>query len=182
MRNKKDSNRRKKIILIGLFIILLALITSCSCSALLGKIGDWMTNGGSVDIDDDTNEPEIITNQELKFDVDHVDMTESDVDIKVGFTYHTINPKEFTCKTSDPSIATCRAKDGYVIITPIKPGTVTITLKTEVNGKIYEATTTVTVNETSKYIVLSSTNGTLNIKKSNTCLLSTSPSPRAKRQ
>lgn len=173
MKNEKESNKRKKIILIGLIIILLALITSCSCATnFFGKIGDWITNGGSVDIDDDTNEPEIITNQELKFDVDHVDMTESDIDIKVGYTYHTIHPKEFICKTSDPSVATCRAKDGYVIITPIKPGTVIVTLRTETNGKVYEATTTVTINETSKYIVLSSPNGTLNIKKSNTKTIS----------
>lgn len=170
-RNDEDkSDIRKRIVfyIIVLIIIILCLITSCSCtSRYFGRLGDLFRNEEDVIIGGET-EKETIRNGELTFDVKHLVMSVSDNNAKIGFSYKKINPTEFTCKTSDASIATCYVSNGYVVVIPKKLGEVTVTLKTETNGKNYEATTTVTITESNKYIVLSKTKGTINLAKSKT--------------
>lgn len=159
-----EKQRRRIIILIIIIIILLSLITSCSCTSnFFGKIGNWFQNEGDHPINSGTNHQEVIRNRELKFDSDDFRISLSDSKAKLSYSYKGIHPKEFTCTTSDAKIATCYVQDGYVVINPKKTGKVTVTLQTSVNGKTYEATTTVTITDPTKYIQLSSTSGTINL-------------------
>lgn len=176
-KNDKEKDDGKKIIILIIFaIILLLLITSCSCSSkFFGKLGNALSdsinglfnNKQDVKVDDDTNDKETITNQELRFDTDGLKMSLSDADGRLSFSYSKINPKGFTCETSDASIATCYVSGGHVVVIPKKVGTVSVTIKTTSNGKIYEATTTVTITDSLKYIDLSSNSGTINLREGN---------------
>lgn len=161
---EKDSRTRRILLyIIIIIIIILSLITSCSCtSRFFGRIGNRFINDGNHVIDG-SNELEVITNKNLKFDYDHFEISLSDEFSKIRFSYDTINPKKITCTTSDASIATCYVKDNHVIIIPKKPGEVIVTIKTTVNDKIYEATTKVTITDAKKGITLSSTKGTINL-------------------
>ncbi len=175
--NKEEKNQSEKIVILIIIIsVLLLLITSCSCtSKLLGQIGSSLSdsinnifkNEDDYPIDDDTNDMEVISNKELKFDVSNFEMSLSDVDGKISYSYSKIRPSKFTCSTSDASIATCYVKDGYVVINPKAVGKVKVTLQTTANGKIYEATTTVTITDSKKSIALSSNGGTINLKYGN---------------
>ena len=181
-KNNEEKDQGKKIIIfIILIIILLLLITSCSCtSKFFGKLGDSLSdsinslfkNEEDYSIDDDTNDKETITNKQLKFDTTHLEMSLSDEDAKISYSYENINPKKFTCSTSDASIATCYVKDGYVVIKPKAVGTVTVILQTTTNGKIYEATAKVTVTDSVKFIQLSSKGGIINLKDGNQKIVS----------
>lgn len=181
-KNNEEKDQGKKIIIfIILIIILLLLITSCSCtSKFFGKLGDSLSdsinslfkNEEDYNIDDDTNDKETITNKQLKFDTTHLEMSLSDEDAKISYSYENINPKKFTCSTSDASIATCYVKDGYVVIKPKAVGTVTVILQTTTNGKIYEATAKVTVTDSVKFIQLSSKGGIINLKDGNQKIVS----------
>ena len=175
--NKEEKNQSEKIVILIIIIsVLLLLITRCSCtSKLLGQIGSSLSdsinnifkNEDDYPIDDDTNDMEVISNKELKFDVSNFEMSLSDVDGKISYSYSKIRPSKFTCSTSDASIATCYVKDGYVVINPKAVGKVKVTLQTTANGKIYEATTTVTITDSKKSIALSSNGGTINLKYGN---------------
>lgn len=181
-KNNEEKDQGKKIIIfIILIIIILLLITSCSCtSKFFGKLGDSLSdsinslfkNEEDYSIDDDTNDEETITNKQLKFDTSHLEMSLSDEDAKISYSYENINPKKFTCSTSDASIATCYVKDGYVVIKPKSVGTVTVILQTKTNGKIYEATAKVTVTDSVKSIQLSSKGGILNLRDGNQKIVS----------
>ncbi len=162
---EENNNTKKKIMMIILLIImLLSLITSCSCTSnFFGKIGSLFENFGKHEIDDNPDNPEIITNRELKFDTDKLEISVSDAKAKIGFSYKNINPKEFTCSTNDAEVATCYVLDGYVVVNPRKPGKVTVTLQTTVNGKIYKATAEVVINDSERYIALSSYAGSINL-------------------
>lgn len=165
---EKDSRvRRILLYIIIIIIIILLLITSCSCtSRFFGRIGNRFTNEGTHVIDG-SNELEVIRNKDLIFDYNHFDISLSDEFSKIRFSYSKINPSKFTCKTSDASIATCYVKDNHVIIIPKKPGTVTVTVRTEANDKIYEATTEVTIMDAKRGIVLSEERGTINLSYGN---------------
>lgn len=163
---KKDDDKRKRriIIIIIIILIILLLITSCSCtSKFFGKIGDLFRNEGSFNIEDGTNDSEIIKNQELTFDTDYVEMSLSDVRTKISFTYKHINPNGFTCSTSDADIATCYVSNNYVIVIPKKVGEVTVYLKTTANGKTYEASTKAVIIPATRKISLASESGTINL-------------------
>lgn len=164
-REEENNNTKKKIMMIILLIImLLSLITSCSCASnFFGKIGSLFDKFGDHDITDKPSDQETILNRELKFDTDKLEISVSDSKVKLGFSYTNINPKEFTCSTSDASVATCYVLDGHVVINPHKPGTVTVTLETSINGKIYKATAEVKVNDSDRYIALSSYAGIINL-------------------
>lgn len=167
--NEEKDSRTRKILLyiIIIIIIILSIITSCSCtSRFFGRIGNRFINDGDHAIDGSNNK-EVITNQNLKFDYDRFEISLSDEFSKIRFNYSKITPEKFTCSTSDASIATCFVKDNHVIIIPKKPGTVTVTVRTEVNDKIYEATTSITITDSKKGITLSSTKGTINLAYSN---------------
>ncbi len=165
--NDEDKKRRRIIIyIIIIIIILLSLITSCSCtSKFFGKIGDLFRNEGQYTIDKDSDNHEVIKNQELKFDTDYVEMSLSDTNTKIGFSYTNINPKGFTCSTSDAEIATCYVINNYVVVIPKKIGEVTIYLQTTTNGKVYEATTQVSILDITRAIELESVSGTINLNK-----------------
>lgn len=181
-KSDKEKDDGKKIIILIIFaIILLLLITSCSCSSkFFGKLGNSLSdsinglfrNDQDVKIDDNTNDKETITNQELRFDEDGLQMSLSDVDGRLSFSYNKINPKGFTCETSDADIATCYVSGGHVVVIPKKVGTVYVTLKTTTNGKIYEATTTATITDPLGYIDLSATSGTINLRETNQKIVS----------
>lgn len=158
--NEEKDHGKKIIILIIIVIIILTLITSCGCtSKFFGKLGgpllDGINNAFRKEedhiIDDNTNDKEIISNQELKFDVSHYEMLLGTSNAKISFTYKTINPKKLTCSTSDASVATCYVKDGYVVVNAKTAGSVDVVLQTTVNGKVYEASTHVTVKEPLTY-------------------------------
>lgn len=170
--NKEQDNNNKKrifIYIIIIIIIILALLTSCSCTGkFIGKIGDIFKNEGDYNIDGNTNDLEVIRNRDLRFDLDHLTIKVSDKNGKISFSYDNIKPEKFVCKTSDASIAVCYVEDGYVVVVPKKPGKVTVTLETETNGKKYEATTEITIEDSEKYISLSSKRGTINLSDSNT--------------
>jgi len=160
------SDNRKRIItyIIILIIIVLCLLTSCSCtSRYFGRIGDIFRNEEEIIIGNEHGGKETIRNGELTFDIKKLVMSVSDKNAKISFSYKKINPDKFTCKTSDASIATCYVKDGYVVVIPKKTGNVTVTVQTETNNKIYEATTEVTITDANKYIALSSNKGTINL-------------------
>lgn len=165
----KNTKRRIVMMIIILIIIILALLTNCSCTSnFFGRIGDFFKNEGTHTIKPGTNEKEIITNKDLKFDLDNVSMSISDSNFKLSFSYQKIVPDKFTCTTSDASIATCYVKDGHVVIIPKKEGTITVTIKTETNDKIYEATSTVTITKPNRFISLSKKSGTIDLSKENT--------------
>ncbi len=157
-----DEKDKKKIILyiIIIVILLLLLITSCT-TGFLGKIGNLFRNEGNYTINKNTNDKEEIVNQDLLFDSEQFEMSASDNNLKIGFTYKNINPGNFTCTTSDANIATCYVSDGYVIVNPKNPGEVNVILQTSTNGKIYKASTKVTILESKRKIVLSSEAGTI---------------------
>lgn len=171
--NDEKKSRRIVIMIIILIIIILCLITSCSCSSKFwGRIGDILKREENVNIDDNTGDRKENVNTDLKFDVDNLEISLSDERIKLGYHYTNINPKELTCTTSDSSIATCYVSDGYVVINPKAIGKVTVTLQTETNGQIYKATADVRITEASRYITLSSTEGTIDLKYGNTKVVS----------
>ncbi len=165
---KDHSTRNRIIMVIILIIIILLLITSCSCtSKFWGKIGDWFKGEGNYTVEPGTNDPEQITNQELKFDKDFLELSLSDINAKLGFSYKNISPNEFACTTSDADIATCYVVDDYVVINPKAVGEVIVTLKALTNGKTYEATAKVQINDATRYISLSSKKGTINLAYGN---------------
>lgn len=171
--NEEDKRKRRIILYIIIIIILLLLITSCSCtSKFFGKIGSMFQNGGDYTVDPDTNDQEIIRNRDLQFDVEQTEMSLSDGKTKVSFSYKNINPNGFTCSTSDAEIATCYVSSNYVVVIPKKSGEVMVTLQTKTNGKVYEATTKVIINDINRSIELSSTNGTLNLANTKKMLVS----------
>ena len=162
--NDDDKKRRIILYIIILIIIILLLLTSCSCSSkFFGTIGDLFKNEETYNINDDTNDTEVVKNQELQFDTDFVEMSLSDSRMKLSFTYKNINPTSFTCSTSNAEIATCYVSNDYVVIIPKSPGEVTVTLQTTTNGKIYEATAQVVIEDVNRKIELSSTSGTINL-------------------
>lgn len=174
--NDEKDHGKKIIILIVIVAILLSLITSCSCTSnFFGKLGsslsdsfdDLFNNEEDAVVKDDTDDEETISDKELKFDVNSLQMDLSDPDAKLSFSYKKIKPKKYTCSTSDASIATCYVSNGYVIVKPKKKGNVTVFLQTEVDGNIYEATANVTINDSLKSIVLSSNGGKINLKETN---------------
>lgn len=180
--DKKEKDNSKKIImLIVIVLIFLSLITSCSCtSKFFGKMGKSLSdsinslfkNEEDFTIDADTDDEETISNQELKFDVNHLEIPLSDSDAKLSFSYQKIKPKKFTCSTSDASVATCYVKDGYVVVNPKRKGTVKVFLQTTVNGKIYEAQAKVTITDSKGLIRLSSNSGKINLKETNKLYIS----------
>lgn len=164
IQNDDEKRKRRIIIIIIIILIILLLITSCSCtSKFFGKIGDLFRNEGSFNIEDGTNDSEVIKNQELTFDTDYVEMALSDVRTKITFTYKHINPNGFTCSTSDADIATCYVSNNYVIVIPKKVGEVTVYLRTTANGKTYEASTKAVITEANRSISLASESGTINL-------------------
>lgn len=164
IQNEDEKRKRRIIIIIIIILIILLLITSCSCtSKFFGKIGDLFRNEGSFNVEDGTNDSEVIKNQELTFDTDYVEMSLSDVRTKISFTYKHINPNGFTCSTSDADIATCYVSNNYVIVIPKKVGEVTIYLRTTANGKTYEASTKAVIKDVNRSISLSSESGTINL-------------------
>ncbi len=176
-RNNKEKDDGKKIILlIILAIVLLLLITSCSCtSQFFGKLGSSLSDSinnvfkkeEDIPIDKDTNDRETITNQELKFDTDSLEIALDAEDGRLSFSYSKITPNGFTCSTSNADIAYCYVSGGHVVIVPKKVGSVTVTLQTTTNGKTYEASATVTITDSKKYIDLSSNSGTINLRQNN---------------
>lgn len=180
--NKDEKDQSKKIVILIIIVIaLLSLITSCSCTSdFFGKIGSSLSdsinnlfrNEDDYDIDDDTNDMETISNKELKFDMDSIDVSLDENNVKLSYTYSKIIPKKFTCSTSNASIATCYVENGYVVVKPKSTGTVTITLQTTVNGKTYEASTKVNVTEATRSIRLSSNSGVIDLSKGNTATIS----------
>lgn len=161
---ENDKLKRRIMMIIIIILIILSLITSCSCTSnFFGRIGNMFRNEGTHNITDDPDNKETIKNGLLKFETDTLEIALSDAKAKLGFTYKDINPKEYTCMTSDANVATCYVEDNYVVINPKTSGIVTVTLRTETNGKIYEATATVTITDTTKYISLANTSGTINL-------------------
>lgn len=158
----EDEKENKRIILyiIIIVILLLLLITSCT-SGFFGKIGNLFGNEGNYEIDK-PNVQEIL-NKDLVFDADRLEMSETDTNLKISYSYKNIDPKEFSCSTSNASLATCYVSDGYVVINPKGTGDVTVYLQTETNGKIYKASTNITIKEGTREISLSSTSGTINL-------------------
>ena len=156
--NKKQeekNNREKRIItyIIIIIIIILLLLTSCSCSSgLFGKIGNIFGNQGNYEINENTNDLDIILNKELKFNKDYLEISLSDTKSKLGFTYKNIKPKKFTCTTSNASIATCYVVNRHVVIIPKKTGKITITLQAKTNNKIYKATAKIKITDYNRYI------------------------------
>ncbi len=167
-KNERKLNKRKVLtMIIIIIIIILLLITSCSCtSGFFGRIGNPFGNEGEHTVEPDTNDKEIIRNKYLKFDSDNVEMSLSDLNYKLSYSYEYIIPKSLTCTTSDATIATCYVENGYVVINPKSEGTVTITLSGEANDKKYEATATVTITNSKRYIQLSDEKGTIDLRKS----------------
>ena len=164
-----EDKRRKRIILyIIIIIILLLLISSCSCtSKFFGKIGGFFKGEGSYTIDGSSDSKEVIKNKELQFDTESTEMSLSDSKTRISFSYRNINPDGFTCKTSDAEIATCYVMNNYVVIMPKKAGEITVYLQTNANGKTYEATTKVIINDLERSILLDSTEGTINLRQEN---------------
>lgn len=75
------------------------------------------------------------------------------IDLKIGntkkFSYYLVNlDGEITIKSSDEKVATAVIKNGVVIITAHKTGSASITLSLEYNGKIYEASYSIKVVDT----------------------------------
>ncbi len=182
MANKNSTEKdysKKIVILIIILVVLLSLVTSCSCtSGFLGELGGSLSDSidrlfkreDDIDIkDDDKDNKEVITNKDLKFDnIEDVELDLDDENIKLSFNYGKINPKNFTCSTSDASIATCYVSDGHVIVVPKNSGTVKVSLQTTVNGKVYEATTTINIKKVPKSINLASNGGIIDLNGART--------------
>jgi hypothetical protein len=173
----KEKNRKIILIIITIIIIVLALITSCSCtSKFWGRIGDLFRNEGTYVFKETDGAYcenglycETIINKDLRFDKDYLNVSVSDENIKLTYTFTNINPHEFTCSTSDANIATCYVnKDGYVVINPKSEGKVTIFLQTEENDRIYQATADINIGKPTKGIFLSNNAGIINLKQTNT--------------
>lgn len=159
----KDNKKKKIMIIIIIIIIILSLISSCSCTSnFFGVIGNIFRNEGDYDIGDDDHD-EVIKNKELKFIENKLDINLGDTKAKLSFYYKNIKPSEFTCTTSDADIASCYVEDDYVVINPYKAGKVTVYLRTKTNGKTYEASATVTINDSDRGIKLSETTGSINL-------------------
>ena len=168
--SEEEKKKIKKIVaLIIIIIIILLLITSCT-SRYWGRIGDYQ-NEVNVDINDDTNDKEIILNKDLIFDMDRYEMFVNQNELRLTYTYQNINPQEFTCTTSNSDIATCYVKDKTVVVLSKGTGEVEILLETLTNGKKYQAKTKVTIKEANGYIALSSSSGTINLKYNNKLLV-----------
>lgn len=174
--NKEKDDGKKIIILIIIAIVLLLLITSCSCtSQFFGKLGSSLSDSinnvfkkeEDIPIDKDKNDKETITNQELRFDTDSLEISVDAEEGRISFSYSKINPNGFTCSTSNADIAYCYVSGGHVVVVPKKVGSVVVTLQTITNGKIYEANATVTITDSKKYIDLSSNSGTINLSEGN---------------
>lgn len=173
-----DQDNKKRIILmiIALIIIILALLTSCSCaSKFFGKIGSLFVNEGNFLYKEKEGNfcegglyCETIINRNLTFDRDVIKITLTDDSTKLTYSYYGIDPKKFTCTTSDASIATCYVNsNGYVVINPKREGTVIITLQTEENDKIYEATSTLHIGGSSNGIFMQYNKGTIDLYYTN---------------
>jgi len=166
MKDRSNNDERKQrnriIIFIIIIILLLLLLTSCT-SNFWGKIGNLFRNEGNYIIDKDTKDKTEILNKELKFDMENLTISLSDITPKISFSYKTIKPEEFTCATSDAETATCYVEKGYVVINPKKVGEVTIYVQTEINGKIYKASAKVTITEKEKYIDIPTNNGKIDV-------------------
>lgn len=170
LKEQQDSGHRRRIIIyiIIIILILLALLTSCSCTSnFFGKIGDGFWNQKDYDLSKDLSNLEVIRNKQLRFHRSYLEIPLSDAKRKLGFSYKNIRPKKFTCTTTDASIATCYVVGEHVVINPKKKGVVTVILQTEFNHKIYEATTRVKITAVSRYIKLSSKNGTIDLAYEN---------------
>lgn len=179
--NEEKENSKKIILLIIIVAIILSLITSCSCTSnFFGKLGaslsdsinNLFNNEEDFTIDDETDDEETLTDKELKFDTNSLEMSLSDADAKISFSYKKLKPGKFTCSTSDANIATCYVKDGYVVVIPKAKGNVKVYLQTEADGKIYEATTNVTIVDSVKSIDLSSNAGSIHLKDTNKVYIS----------
>lgn len=157
--NDKDK-RRIILYIVIIVVLLLLLITSCS-SGLIGKIGNIFKNEGNYIIDKDHNDLEEVLNQDLKFDSDTFEISETDSNFKLSFSYENINPGSYSCTTSDASVATCFVSDGYVIINPKNKGEVSVLLQTTTNGKIYKATAKLNIVEGNRKISITSSTGTI---------------------
>ena len=169
--DKKDYKKKIMMIIIIILIILL-LISSCSCTAnFWGKIGSNYTGEKHVDITDDNKEEEIILDEDLKFDINEIEMYLSDEHAKIPFHFQNIAPLEFSCVTSDANIATCYVENNYVVIKPKKVGQVSVTLQTIINGKKYQTKAKVKIKEANRYIALSTTKGTINLQSNNQLLV-----------
>ena len=113
---KQEDRRIRRIIMIIIaIIIILLLLRSCS-SEFNWTIGRLFGTSSKHEITDTDNDKPIILNQNLKFDVEEENITVTDDEYKIGFSFENINPEEFTCTTSDASLATCYVKDGYVVV------------------------------------------------------------------
>lgn len=170
---EEKKHSKKVLVFIIITIILLLFFTSCGyTSKFLGKLGQSLSdsinglfnNQGDYKVDENVNDKETVINQELTFDMSEVELSLEDKNVKLSYSYKSINPSTFTCSTGDPSIATCYVNDGYVVVNPKAVGTTTVTIQTVANGKIYEATTQVKVNDFTRQILLSSQGGTINLR------------------
>ena len=144
--NDDEDNTKKRIrhiIEILIIIIIILLLITCCTSRFIGRIG-IIVNDTEVDIDNDTDDKELILNKELKFYKDSISMSLSDEDVKLSYYFNKINPDKITCFTSDASIATCYVKDGYVVVKPKKTGNVNVYAEAYTNGKRYQAKSRVT--------------------------------------
>lgn len=168
-RKEEEKNNRTIFYIVIIIIIILSLITSCSCTSnFFGKIGDIFSREDSFSIDDDTNDQEIILNQDLTFERDNLEVLLSDDKPKIGYSYRNIKPEQLVCTTSDAEIATCYVSSGYVVINAKKEGAVTVTLQAAANGKIYQATATVIVKDGERFIELDSLSGVINLRETKT--------------
>ncbi len=160
--NDEEEKDKKRIIIyiIIIIILLLLLITSCT-SGFFGKLGNLFRNEGNYTIDKDTNQKEEVLNQNLQFESNYYEMSVTDSNLKIGFTYNSIAPESFTCVTSDASIATCYVSDGYVVLNPKGVGDISVYLQTTTNGKIYKASTKVSIGDATREIELEQTSGTI---------------------
>jgi len=167
IQNEEDKNKKRRIIfIIILIILLLLLLTSCT-SNFWGKIGDLFRNEGNFTIDDNTNNPEIILNKDLRFSADAFEVYVGDSKVKLSYFYKNINPSEIICSTSDANIATCYVQDDYVVINPKQAGIVDIILQAETNGKIYKALAKLEVKPQDQKIHFFQDSDTININFTN---------------
>ena len=94
-KRKEEKHNRTIFYIIIIIIIILSLITSCSCTSnFFGKIGNIFSREDSFSIDDDTNDQEIILNQDLTFERDSLEVLLSDDKPKIGYSYRNIKPEQ----------------------------------------------------------------------------------------
>lgn len=168
MNSKFLNNKNKKITMIVIIIIIiLLLLSSCSLTKnFFGRIGDFFKSSSTHKIDD-KKDKEIIKNKDLIFDEKNSEIILSNEKYNISFSYKNINPKNLTCQTSNAEIATCYVEDGYVVVIPKKVGKVTVTLTSETNGKIYKATSDITIKDLERKIELSEYKGNMILSKTN---------------